>query len=179
MTPQWNRTGRVFAGAVLAAGLLGGCGAQETGLERDAARQLQARVLEVTQASSQNDPAAALKALEGLEAELQATQERGDISAERRRSITTIATAVRADLEDAVAAAQAAAAAAAAKAAEEKAAADQAAAAAQAAQAPPPAPEAPAPAAPQPQPQPQQGNTGQNQDEEDDGNDGQKGKGRD
>lgn len=177
MTPQWNRTGHVFAGAVLAAGLLGGCGAQETGLERDAARQLQARVLEVTQASSQNDPAAALKALEGLEAELQATQERGDISAERRRSITTIATAVRADLEDAVAAAQAAAAAAAAKAAEEKAAADQAAAAAQAAQAPPPAPEAPAPAAPQPQPQ--QGNTGQDQGEEDDRNDGQKGKGRD
>ena len=177
MTPQRTGTGRLFIAAVLAAGLLGGCAAQDKGLERDAARQLQARVLEVTEASSQNNPAAALKALEGLEAELQATQERGDISAERRRSITTIATAVRADLEDAVAAAQAAAAAAAAKAAEEKAAADHAAAAAQAAQAPPPAPEAPAPAAPQPQPQ--QGNTGQNQDGEDDGNDGQKGKGRD
>ena len=45
-----------WAAAMLAAGLLAGCGTGETGLQRDAAKQLQARVLEVTQASSQNDP---------------------------------------------------------------------------------------------------------------------------
>lgn len=92
--------------ALLVAALLSGCGTGDTGLRRDAARQLQARVLEVTQASSQNDPAAALKALEGLEAELEAAQAKGDVSEERRRSITTIATAVRADLDEAALAAE-------------------------------------------------------------------------
>jgi outer membrane lipoprotein-sorting protein len=52
--------------ALLAAGLLSGCATADAGLQREAARQLQARVLEVTQASSQNDPAAALQGLEGL-----------------------------------------------------------------------------------------------------------------
>ncbi|MEQ7735940.1 FIMAH domain-containing protein, partial [Escherichia coli] len=113
-----------YIAALLTAGMVTGCGTGGSGLERDAARQLQARVLEVTQASSQNDPNAALKALEGLETELAAAQQRGDISEERRRSITTIATAVRADLKDAVAAAELAA----AKAAEEKSAAEKAAA---------------------------------------------------
>jgi hypothetical protein len=125
--------------AVLAAALLSGCATTEAGLEREAARQLQARVLEVTQASSENDPAAALRALEGLEAELEAAQSEGQISEERRRSITTIATAVRAELNGAIAAAEKAAA---DKAAEEaRIAAEQAAAAT-----PPPAAEAPAPA---------------------------------
>ncbi|MFX1818339.1 hypothetical protein PV768_00960 [Pseudarthrobacter sp. CC4] len=96
-----------FSAVLLAAGLLSGCGTADTGLQRSAARQLQARVLEVTQASSQDNPAAALKALEGLEAELEAAQTGGRISEERRRSITTIAAAVRADLNDAVAAAAA------------------------------------------------------------------------
>jgi hypothetical protein len=125
--------------AVLAAALLSGCATTEAGLEREAARQLQARVLEVTQASSENDPAAALRALEGLEAELEAAQSEGQISEERRRSITTIATAVRAELNGAIAAAEKAAA---DKAAEEaRIAAEQAAAAT-----PPPPAEAPAPA---------------------------------
>jgi hypothetical protein len=125
--------------AVLAAALLSGCATTDAGLEREAARQLQARVLEVTQASSENDPAAALRALEGLEAELEAAQSEGQISEERRRSITTIATAVRAELNGAIAAAEKAAA---DKAAEEaRIAAEQAAAAT-----PPPAAEAPAPA---------------------------------
>ena len=104
-----GRAGQLAAGwsaALIAALLLGGCAAAETGLQRDAARQLQARVLEVTQASSQNDPTAALKALEGLEAELANAQAKGDISDERRRSITTIATAVRADLTEAIAKAE-------------------------------------------------------------------------
>ena len=129
----------VCSAAVLAAALLSGCATTEAGLEREAARQLQARVLEVTQASSENDPAAALTALEGLEAELEAAQSEGQISEERRRSITTIATAVRAELNGAIAAAEKAAA---DKAAEEaRIAAEQAAAAT-----PPPAAEAPAPA---------------------------------
>ncbi|TLM81993.1 hypothetical protein FDW83_14125 [Pseudarthrobacter sp. NamE2] len=164
----------------LAAGLLAGCGAQETGLQRDAARQLQARVLEVTQASSQNNPVAALQALEGLEAELEAAQGRGDISEERRRSITTIATAVRADLKDVIAAAEAAAAqaaeAAAAKAAEEKAAEAKAAeekAAAEAALSPSPLPEPPAPVIPQPAPVPVP-----EQDKEEDKKDEEKDKGK-
>lgn len=96
LTVRWSAT-------LLAAGLLAGCGTGETGLQRDAARQLQARVLEVTQATSQNDPATALRALEGLESELEDAQSRGGISDERRRSITTIAAAVRADLTDAMA----------------------------------------------------------------------------
>ncbi len=92
-----------WSAAMLAAGLLAGCGTGETGLQRDAAKQLQARVLEVTQASSQDDPANALRALEGLESELENAQSTGGISDERRRSITTIAAAVRADLTDAIA----------------------------------------------------------------------------
>lgn len=99
---------RAWTAAVLAATLLlTGCAQAETGLERDTARQLQARVLEVTQASSQNKPEAALKALDGLEAELQAAKDSGRITEERHRSITTIVTAVRADLERALAAAKA------------------------------------------------------------------------
>lgn len=91
--------------AVSAAGLLTGCGPSDTGLQPAAARQLQARVLEVSEASSKNDPTTAIKALAGLEADLAAVQGKGQISEERRQTITTIAAAVRADLEDAVAAA--------------------------------------------------------------------------
>ena len=152
--------------ALLAAGLLSGCGTGGAGLQREAARQLQARVLEVTQASSQNDPAGALQALEGLAAELEAAQGEGRISEERRRSITTIATAIRADLNEALAAAEKAAA---DKAAEE----ERIAAEKTAAETPPPAAEVPAPApVPEPAPAPAAGN--------DDKKDNQgKGKGKD
>lgn len=128
------------AAALLAATFLNACAAPGNGLQREAATQLQARVLEVTQASSQNDPAAALKALEGLEADLSAAQAKGQVSEERRRSITTVATAVRADLTEAVAAQAAAA----------KAAEDARVAAAQAAQDPSPAPASQAAPAPAP-----------------------------
>lgn len=144
-----------LAAAALTAGSIAGCGAGQTGLQRDTARQLQARVLEVTQASSQNDPNGALKALEGLEAELAGAQDRGDISEERRRTITTIATAVRADLEDAIAAAE--------QAAKEKAAAEQAAT-------------SPTPAVPAPSTQP--ADPGQDEDNAR-GKGGDKGKGKD
>jgi hypothetical protein len=130
-----------WTAAMLAAGLLAGCGTNDAGLQPSAARQLQARVLEVSEASSRNDPAAALKALENLEADLAAAQSKGQVSGERRQTITTIAAAVRADLNEAAAAA-------AAKAAEDARIAEEAAAAQasqEAAQTPDPAP-APAPA---------------------------------
>ena len=161
-----------WAAAAVVAGLLGGCAPGDTGLQRDAARQLQARVLEVTQASSQNDPAAALKALEGLEAELEAAQAKGQITEERRRTITTVATAVRADLDDAIAAAEQAA----AEEAERNRAAAEEAALAEAAQTPAPAP---APEAPAPQPAPEpQASRDKDDDEEGRGNGG-KGNGND
>jgi hypothetical protein len=152
--------------ALLAAGLLSGCGTGDAGLQREAARQLQARVLEVTQASSQNDPAAALQALEGLEAELEAAQAEGRISEERRRTITTIATAIRADLNEAIAAEKAAA---------DKAAEEERIAAEKAAETPPPAAEVPAPA-PVPEPAPAPAPAAGNDDKKD--NEG-KGKGED
>lgn len=99
-----------WTGAVLAAGLLAGCAGPDTGLQTEAARQLQARVLAVSEASARNDPAAALTALDALETELAAAADSNRISAERRQNITTIAAAVRADLNQAIAAAEAAAA---------------------------------------------------------------------
>ena len=95
----------MWTAAVLTVGLLPGCAPSDTGLQPAAARQLQARVLEVSEASSRNDPATAMKALEGLEAELAAAQGKGQISEERRQTITTIAATVSADLEQAIAAA--------------------------------------------------------------------------
>ena len=169
MTLAPPRPRRLFLGCsalVVSAVVLSACTASNNGLRRDVATQLQARVLEVTQASSQNDPASALKALDGLEADLAAAQSKGRVSEERRRSITTVATAVRADLNQAVAAQQA-------KAAEDA----RIAAGQTAAQSPSPAPEATAPAAPAPAPAPDNAagngaNTGKNSNSE-------KGKGKD
>ncbi|MCP8999062.1 hypothetical protein NFC73_04815 [Pseudarthrobacter sp. RMG13] len=97
------------AAAFLLAGSLAACGPAEAGLQRDAARQLQERVLGITQASANNDPAGGLAALDSLEADLASAARTGQVSEERRRSITTAATAVRADLTAAKAAADAAA----------------------------------------------------------------------
>jgi hypothetical protein len=158
--------------ALLAAGLLSACAATGNGLQREAATQLQARVLEVTQASSQDDPESALQALAGLEADLAAAKAKGQVSEERRRSITTVATAVRADLDDAVAVKKAAAA---------KAAEDARNAAGQGTQAPSPTSEAPAPQAPAsqaaPAPAPAQGNASGNGSDAAKNN-GDKGKGK-
>ena len=147
-----NRLLLACSAALVAAGLLSACAASGNGLQREAATQLQARVLEVTQASSQDNPESALQALAGLEADLAAAQAKGQVSEERRRSITTVATAVRADLNDAVAAQKAAAA---------KAAEDARNAAGQGTQAPSPAPEAPV-SQPAPAPAAGQGNTSGN-----------------
>lgn len=153
--------------ALLLAGFLAGCGSVESGLQRDAARQLQARVLGVSEAAAANDPAGALKSLDALEADLEASTRNGDVSEERHRKISTIIAAVRADLTDIIEAQTAAAAA--AKASEDAAAAAAAAAEASKASAEPeaptepqdqapvipaPAPVAPAPVAPEPAPAP-------------------------
>lgn len=134
------------ATAFVLVGTLAACGPADSGLKKDTARQFQERVLAVTQAAAGNDPAAALSALDGLEADVAAAADRGDVSEDRRRSITTATAAVRADLTQALAAAVAAAATAKAKAAEEAAAQKQAEAdAAAEAAASNPAPVAPAP----------------------------------
>jgi hypothetical protein len=145
--------------ALLLTASLAACGPADTGLQPDAARQLQQRVLGVTQAAAGNDPAGGLAALDSLEADLASAVGNGQVSEDRRRSIMTAATAVRADL----AAAKAVADAAAAKAAAEAAAAQEQAEAEAAAQA---AKEAPAPAAPAPADG--KGNDGKGKGKEDD-----------
>ena len=160
-----NRRGRL-AGAVLGMALvtasLGGCAATPD-LDRNAARQLQSKVLAVTGAAAANDPAASLKHLDALVLDLDEAAARGDVSFKRHQSISKSVDAVRADLkarqaeaeaarvaaeQKAKAAADKAAAdkAAAEKAAAEKAAAQAAAAQAAAAAAAPPPAVAPAPA---------------------------------
>ncbi|WP_082484145.1 hypothetical protein [Arthrobacter sp. Leaf141] len=185
---RWRRIPVIWSAALLALGLLAGCSGGETGLQRDTARQLQERVLEVTQASAKNDPDAALKALDSLDAELDAALAKGQISTERHKSVTTIADGVRADLQADLAAAQKAAED--ARIAAEKAAAEKA-AAEKAATEPPASPETvvPAPAATEaPAPDPGSGNSDSNSG--DNGNDsgsnngngndgGDKGKGKD
>ncbi|MDI3193542.1 hypothetical protein QK290_03540 [Pseudarthrobacter sp. AL07] len=109
--------GLTIATAVLLAVSLAACGPAETGLERDSARQLQERVLRVSQAAAANDISGGLAALESLEADLASAVGSGRVTEERRRSITTAAAAVRADLTAAKAEADAAAAKAAADAA--------------------------------------------------------------
>ena len=102
--------GLTAAAAVLLAGFLAGCGPAGTGLQRDAARQLQEQVLSVSQAAANNDPAGGLAALDTLEADLASAVGNEQVSEERQRSITTAAAAVRADLTAAKAVADATAA---------------------------------------------------------------------
>lgn len=161
-TGGWAR----LAAALMLAASLASCAPAETGLQRDAARQLQERVLSVSQAAAANDPAAALQALDALEAELSTAAGEGKVSEERRRTIMTVVTAVRADLTSALEAAAAAKAAEEAAAAEARAEAEATAKASQEAAAPVP----PAPAR-DPAPEPAPGGN-------DKGNEG-KGKGKD
>jgi hypothetical protein len=98
------------AAALMLTGSLAACGPAGSGLKQDTAAQLQQRVLSVSQAAAGNDPAGALTALAALEADLAAATSNGKVSDDRRRSIVTAVAAVRADLNEAVAAAAAAAA---------------------------------------------------------------------
>ncbi|MET3172363.1 UNVERIFIED_ORG: hypothetical protein ABIB52_000187 [Arthrobacter sp. UYCu721] len=97
------------AAVFLLAGSLAGCGPAATGIQPDAARQLQEQVLGVSQAAANNDPAGGLAALDTFEADLASAVGNGQVSAERRRSIMTAVAAVRADLTAAKAVADAAA----------------------------------------------------------------------
>lgn len=166
MTGAQNRRGHIAAArgmavtvALLLAGSLAACGPADTGLQRETARQLQQRVLAVSQAAAGNDPAAGLAALDGLDADLAAAVGNGQVSEDRRRSIMTAAAAVRADLASTKDAADAAAAEAAAAAAAQKQAEADAAGAEAAKNAPAPAP---APA------NDDKGNEGKGKDKDDD-----------
>lgn len=110
--------GAGLAATVMLAASLAGCGPAGTGLQRDTAQKLQELVLGVSQAAAATDYTAALKSLDSLETDVTSAAGSGQVSEERRRSIMTSISAVRADLK-----AAAEAAAAAAKAADEAAAA--------------------------------------------------------
>ncbi|MET4094661.1 mucin-associated surface protein [Arthrobacter sp. UYCu712] len=145
--PVRRGPGTVLAGflfsAALLTGALAGCGAPAAELDRDAAAQLQSKVLAVTEAAAANDPATSLKLLDELATELDAAASRGAVSFNRHQSVRTSIEAVRVDLTSQ----QAAAAEAVRAAAEQEAAAKAAAKAAAdaAAAAPPPVVIAPAP----------------------------------
>ena len=129
-----------FLAGVLLAGALGGamagCGSPAPELGRDTARELQSRVLAVSEAAAANDPAGSLKHLDELLARLDAAATSGHVSFTRHQRIKASIDAVRADLAAQLAAAEAARKAA-EQAAAEKAAADLAAAQAAAAAAAP------------------------------------------
>ena len=84
-------------GTVLLAGTLAGC-APAPELDRDAARQLQSKVLAVTEAAAANDPAASLKHLDELVLKLDEAAARGEVSFKRHQSIRKSVDTVRADL---------------------------------------------------------------------------------
>ena len=86
-------------------------------LEPDSAQQLQAKVLSVSEAAAGSDPASALKSLDELVVQPDASAADGGVSFKRHQSIMKAIEAVRADLAAAQAQAQAAAAAEAAAAA--------------------------------------------------------------
>lgn len=163
--PPSHRRWRTALAVSLMSAVLAGCSTPARDLEPEAAQQLQAKVLTVSQAAAGNDPAAALKSLDELVVQLDASAADGGVSFKRHQSIMKAVEAVRADLAAAQAQAEAEAAAAAVEAAAAEAAAAEAAAAAQASQgaAQPPA-QVPAPA-------PAQGSSGPGK--------GEKGKGKD
>ncbi|MCP9000397.1 hypothetical protein NFC73_11750 [Pseudarthrobacter sp. RMG13] len=146
--------GAGLAAAIAVMASLAGCGPAATDLQRDTASHFRELVLGVSQAAAANDHSAALTALENLEADVATAAGSGQVSEERRRSIMTSITAVRADLNAAAEAAGAAKAAEEAAVAAEKAKAD-AEAAAQATQEKT-APVVPAPV-PAPAPAPEEG----------------------
>lgn len=104
---------RIFLAASLLSAALAGCSTTAPDLEQTAAKQLQAKVLSVSQSAADNDPAAALKSLDELVAQLDASAAEGAVSFKRHQSIMAAIEAVRTDLAAAQAKAEAAAAAAA------------------------------------------------------------------
>ncbi len=97
-----------FILAAALAGALAGCGPAPE-LADDAARELQAQVLAVTEAAAADDPSTALALLDELETRLDSAAARGDVSFTRHQRIGASVTAVRADLSAQKAAVEAAA----------------------------------------------------------------------
>ena len=112
-----------LAAACLTVAAFSGCAAAPGDLDPQTGRELQARVLAVSTAAANADPAIGLRTLDELEDHLTRAAADGDVSFKRHQSIMKAVGAVRADLRAAIAAKAAASKAAAEKAAEEKAAA--------------------------------------------------------
>ncbi|GAA1255542.1 mucin-associated surface protein [Arthrobacter pascens] len=117
-----------LAAACLTVAALSGCAAAPGDLDPQTGRELQARVLAVSTAAANADPAVGLRTLDELVDHLTRAAADGDVSFKRHQSIMKAIGAVRADLRAAMAAKTAASKAAAEKAA---AAAEKAAAAAE------------------------------------------------
>lgn len=91
-----------IAGITLAAGImLTGC-ASGTDFDAEAAKQLQSRVLSVTEAAAGGDHSTALTTLAELDVDARDALARNQITDARFESITAAATLVRADLEAAI-----------------------------------------------------------------------------
>lgn len=69
-----------FIAAVTLAALLSGCGPAETDLQQAVARQLQSRVMRVSEAAAAGDRDAALKALDFLAVDLETSAGKGERS---------------------------------------------------------------------------------------------------
>ena len=125
-----------LAAACLTVAAFSGCAAAPGDLDPQTGRELQARVLAVSTAAANADPAAGLRTLDELVDHLTRAAADGEVSFKRHQSIMKAVGAVRADLRAAMAASAAASKAAAEKAAAaaEKVAAAEAEAAAAAAQ---------------------------------------------
>lgn len=89
---------RAVVTAALLAAALAGCSSTAPDLATEAAQKLQAKVLTVSQSAAGNDHASALKSLDELVAELDASAAEGSVSFKRHQSITKAIEAVRADL---------------------------------------------------------------------------------
>lgn len=107
--PQPLRWRTVLAASLLSASLAG-CSPAAPDFGSDAAQQLQAKVLTVSQSAASNDAAGALKSLDELVTQLDAEAAEGNVSFKRHQNIMKAIDAVRADLTAAKAQAEAAAA---------------------------------------------------------------------
>ncbi len=93
--------------SMVLAAALAGCAPEAVGIQSETATAFQQRVLMVSEAVASEDTAGALSEVDALEADLAYAAQNAQISDDRRRRIATALAAVRADLRQAVEAAQA------------------------------------------------------------------------